>query len=66
MESRWARWKQRHWYMPYTRDEGGGVVYGRPPVLRRLFGPLLGHMAKHWQFWVMVATTLAAGFIARG
>lgn len=66
MESGWLRWKRRHWYVPYTQDNYGAPIYGRPPLLRRLFGPLVEHLAKHWQFWIMVATTLAAGFIARG
>lgn len=59
------RFKSRFWHVPYTQDEAGCVIYGRPPLLRRLFGPLVEHWMRHWQLWVMVAATLAAGFIAR-
>lgn len=48
------RWLARRWDVPYTRDEHGGTINGRTPLLRRLLGPLFAHWKKHWQWWTAI------------
>lgn len=57
------------WLAEDRRDYQGVVIsrrYGPLGWIRtKVYRPLKRHWLAHWPLWVMVATTLAAGFIAR-